>query len=307
MKKQKKHTATPVSKLIPLLVFLMISMIAAGCFADTPKSSVGKISDSSFELFAFDNYMVVGDYKQSQVRADTLKELGYDGMGTRGTNLVEQTEIFEKAGLKLHSTYLGLNLDADQKYDANLMKAIKQLKGKGTILWFTVSSKKYKPASVEGDAVAVKAIRELADAAHDSGLKIALYPHANMYVETLSDSVRIAKKVNRRNVGGSFNLCHWLKVEGDIDYRPILKESLPYLFVVSTSGAESGDTKKMGWDKLIQTLDKGSFDNYKLLKYLKDIGYKGPVGLQGYRIKGDPKETLSSSMKAWRKINEKLK
>ena len=62
----------------------------------------------------------------------------------------------------------------------------------------------------------------------------------------------------------------------------------------------------MGWDKLIQTLDKGSFDNYQLLKYLKDIGYTGPVGLQGYSIKGDPKENLTSSIKAWRKINEKL-
>ena len=63
---------------------------------------------------------------------------------------------------------------------------------------------------------------------------------------------------------------------------------------------------KSGWDKLIQTLDKGSFDNYKLLKYLKDIGYTGPVGLQGYRIEGDAKENLASSMKAWREINKKL-
>ncbi|MBW8014910.1 MAG: TIM barrel protein [Planctomycetes bacterium] len=282
-----------------LILVLFVGLIAAVCVA-------GDKSEASFPLFAFDNYMVAGDYKQSQVRADTLKELGFDGMGTSGTNLVEQTEIFEKAGLKLISTYIGLDLDADQKYDANLIKAIKQLKGKGTILWFFVRGKKFKPASADGDAAAVKAIRELADAAHDSGLKIALYPHAGFYVETFADSVRIAKKVNRRNVGGSFNLCHWLKVDGDIDYRPILKESLPYLFVVSISGAETGDTKKMGWDKLIQTLDKGSFDNYKLLKYLKDIGYKGPVGLQGYSIKGDPKQNLANSMKAWRKINEKL-
>lgn len=268
--------------------------------------SAGDKSGGSFPIFAFDNYMTVGDYTQLQVRADTLKKLGYDGMGTRGTDLVEQTEIFEKTGLKLFSTYIGLDLDADQKYDANLKKAIKQLKGKDTMLWFFVRSKKYKPASAQGDAVAVKAIRELADAAHESGLKIALYPHVNFYVETFADSVRIAAKVNRRNVGGSFNLCHWLKVDGDIDYRPVLKESLPYLFLVSINGAETGDTKKMGWDKLIQTLDKGSFDNYKLLKYLKDIGYTGPVGLQGYRIKGDPKENLASSMKAWRQINKKL-
>jgi sugar phosphate isomerase/epimerase len=283
-----------------LALTLCAISIVAGC------GVAGEKNKASFELFAFDNCMTVGDYKQPQVRADTLKELGYDGMGTRGTNLVEQTEVFEKAGLTLFSTYIGLNLDADQKYDANLKKAIKQLKGKDTILWFFVTSKKYKPASAEGDAVAVKAIRELADAAHESGLKIALYPHTNCYVETFADSVRIAKKVDRRNVGGSFNVCHWLKVEGDIDYRPVLKKSLPYLFLVSINGAETGDTKKMGWDKLIQTLDKGSFDNYKLLKYLKEIGYKGPVGIQGYNIKGDPKQNLADTMKAWRQINEKF-
>ena len=307
MKKQKINIAALASNFILLSAFFAISIIVTGCYDYTSQSSVVKTSKSASELFAFDNYMTADNYKPSQVRANTLKEVGYDGMGTRGTNLVEQTEIFEKAGLKLHTTYLGLRIDEDQKYDANLKKAIKQLKGKDTILWFFVSkSEKYEPASAEGDAAVVEALREIADAADESGLKIATYPHANMYVETLADSIRIAKKVNRRNVGASFNLCHYLKVEGNIDYRPMLKESLPYLFVVSTTGAETGDTKKMGWDKLIQTLDKGSFDNYKLLKYLKDIGYTGPVGLQGYRIKGDAKENLAASMKAWREINEKL-
>ncbi len=282
-----------------LMLVSLLCWLTGVCFASVK-------GGDSFDMFAFDNYMMAGEYTETRVRAETLKELGYDGMGTRGTDLAEQTEIFEKAGLKLFSTYIGLDLDADQKYDANLINAIKQLKGKDTILWFFVRSKKYKPASAQGDAVAVKAIRELADAAHESGLKIALYPHVNNYVETFTDSVRIAKKVNRRNVGGSFNLCHWLKVDGNINYRPVLKESLPYLFLVSINGAETGDTKTMGWDKLIQTLDKGSFDNYKLLKYLKDMGYTGPVGLQGYSIKGDPKENLVSSMKAWRRINEKL-
>ena len=126
-----------------------------------------------------------------------------------------------------------------------------------------------------------------------------------MYVETLADSVRVAKKVNRRNVGGSFNLCHWLKVEGDIDYRPVLQASLPYLFLVSTCGAETGDTKTMGWDKLIQPLDRGSFDNYAFLKTLKEIGYAGPIGLQGYRIQGDPRENLAASMRAWRSFQSR--
>ena len=146
----------------------MISTVSLG--------AEGQKSDVSFAFFAFDNYMNVDGYIAPQVRANTLKELGYDGMGTTGANLAEQKKVFEKAGVKLFSTYLHLDLDAKQKYDPNLRNTIKQLKGTGTILWFFVTSKKYKPGSPEGDSVAVKAIRDLTDEARDSGLKIALYP-----------------------------------------------------------------------------------------------------------------------------------
>ncbi len=272
----------------------------------------GEKSEASFPMFAFDNYMSTGKYTSNEVRAETLKELGYDGMSYHGTKgITETTEIFEKVGLKLFITYLGINIDAEkpaQQYDPNLKETIKRLKGTDTMLWlYTNNSKKYKRNSYEGDAAAVAIVRDIADAAHESGLKVVLYPHTWNYSESFEDTLRIARKINRRNVGICFNVCHWLKVTGDIDYRPILKESLPYLFMVTTNGAESGDTKNMNWDKLIQTLDKGSFDNYKLLQYLKDIGFKGPIGLQGYAIKGDPKQNLANSMKAWREINEKLK
>ena len=267
----------------------------------------GNKGGGEFPIFAFDNYMATGKYTDAKVRAETLRELGYDGMSYHGTaGIMETIEIFDKAGLKLFVTYLGLNLDAEQKYDPNLKKTIKQLKGRDTMLWLYTTSGKYKRGSDQGDAAAVEAIRDIADAAHESGLKVALYPHAGNYTETFADTLRIAQKVNRRNVGVSFNVCHWLKIDGDVDYRAILKKSLPYLFLVTTNGAESGDTKKMNWDKLIQTLDKGSFDNYKLLKYLKAIGYTGPVGLQGYAIQGDPKQNLANSIKAWRKITVKL-
>jgi sugar phosphate isomerase/epimerase len=288
--------------LIIISMFCLISITASGIAADK--------NSSSFPMFAFDNYMMKGEYTKTQVRADTLKELGYGGMSYHGTkNILETIRIFEKAGLKLFITYLGVNIDATkpaQQYDLDLKDCIKRLKGSDTMIWLYLTSQKHKQASDEGDVAAVEIIRDIADAAHESGLKIVLYAHVGNYSESFADILRISRKVNRRNVGVSFNVCHWLKVDGDIDYRPILKESLPYLFVVTTNGAESGDTKKMSWDKLIQTLDKGSFDNYKLLKYLKDIGYKGPVGLQGYSIKGDPKQNLANSMKAWREINEKL-
>ncbi len=42
------------------------------------------------------------------------------------------------------------------------------------------------------------------------------------------------------------------------------------------------------------------------LKALKNSGYTGPIGLQGYGIGGDAYDNLKRSMSAWRKLSEKL-
>jgi sugar phosphate isomerase/epimerase len=200
-----------------------------------------------------------------------------------------------------------VNLDAEQKYDPKLKDAIALLKGRETMLWLNVNGRKYARASEEGDGIAVEVLREIADMAHESGLKVALYPHTGFYVESVDDSIRLVEKINRRNVGATFNLCHWLKVEGDKDYRPTLKRAADCLFQVSINGADAGDTKSMGWDRLIQPLGSGSYDVESLLVAIKDIGYAGPIGLQGYAVKGDSKENLTRSIQAWRKMVARLK
>jgi hypothetical protein len=43
-----------------------------------------------------------------------------------------------------------------------------------------------------------------------------------------------------------------------------------------------------------------------LLRTLKAVGYKGPVGLQCYGISGDAREHLARSMAAWRKLRASL-
>jgi len=74
-----------------------------------------------------------------------------------------------------------------------------------------------------------------------SGLRVATYPHVGFYVETLDESLRIAKKVDRANVGCSFNLCHWLKVDGRQQlFEAKLREAMPKLFLVSINGADAG-------------------------------------------------------------------
>ena len=53
---------------------------------------------------------------------------------------------------------------------------------------------------------------------------------------------------------------------------------------------------------MIQPLGKGSYDVTIVLKKIDALGYKGPVGLQCYNVKGDPKTHLSGSMATWRKL-----
>ena len=240
--------------------------------------------------------------------AKLLKELGYDGYGHTGTEGIDEyLAALDAQGLDLFTTYIKLDLDAETKVDPAVNDVLRKFKGRNAMLWLFVPSRNYAADSEAGDAVAVEAIRRLADDAHEQGVKVALYPHVSFYIETFADALRIAEKVNRRNVGITFNLCHWLKVDGDKDFSQILKRAMPYLFQVSINGADSGDTRAMNFGRLIQPLDSGTYDVGALLRTLNRLGYTGPIALQGYGVPGEAQENLARSMKAWKKLKESTK
>jgi len=139
--------------------------------------------------------------------------------------------------------------------------------------------------------------------AHEEGLRVALYPHFNDWMERVKDAVRVTEKVNRRNVGITFNLCHWLRVDDESNMEKLLSLAMPYLFVVTINGA---DSRAKNWDRLIQPLGSGTFDTYKFLKTLNELGYTGPIGLQGYGLGGDVHKNLKRSMNAWRKLSARI-
>jgi len=75
--------------------------------------------------------------------------------------------------------------------------------------------------------------------------------------------------------------------------------------MISISGADSGNTKEMGWDQLIQPLGEGTFNTYNLVKLAKDNGYEGPFGLQCYNIKQDAEIALTTSINTWREYQKR--
>jgi sugar phosphate isomerase/epimerase len=239
-------------------------------------------------------------------QAQLLKELGYDGAGHLWLAQVpERLKTLQEAGLKLFQVYLQVDIGPNKRpYDPQLKEVVTLLKGQGTMLALLVSG--MRPSDPAGDARAVEVVREIADAAREADLKVVLYPHSGDWLERVEDALRVAKKVDRPNVGVMFNLCHWLKVDDEKNLKPLLAAAMPHLLAVSIHGADKAEDIHAGTGNWIQPLDSGSFDVLALLKTLKELGYRGPIGLQCYGLGGDARDHLARSIAAWRKLNERL-
>jgi sugar phosphate isomerase/epimerase len=233
--------------------------------------------------------------------AKLLREIGFDGVGCSfltGPQLDETLRANDAAGLQVYLLQTAINLapKATTRYDAQAPAAIRKLKGRPVAVVVTLNG--LKPGDPAGIAPAVQALRELGDAAAEAGVRISLYNHVDCWNESVPFNIELAKKVNHPQVGYNFNVCHWLKVEGNKDYRPLLKANPDKLFCVTLCGAQIG--AKTWTNGLIQPLDRGDFDNRALLATLREIGYRGPVGVMCYGVPGDAREYLQRSMKTWK-------
>ena len=247
------------------------------------------------EFFAFDNGINRGRPTIEQ-QAKTLKEIGYAGIGYSGTaDMAKKVKAFKDQGIKVFSTYVWCRPGTKTPYDPKLIDVMTAFEGTGAMLWLTVQGK-------TDDEKTVAVVRELADKAAKHGVKIALYPHYGFYVATAEQAIRVVKKVKRKNVGVSINLCHELRAGTGPKLPEIIKSAAPYLFLVSINGADH----KGGWDKLIRPLGDGEFDVLGFLKQILAVHYHGPIGLQCYAVKGDQKKNLARSLATWKKYQRAI-
>ncbi len=243
-------------------------------------------------LYVFDNGLGRTELSVEQ-QTELAARTGYAGVLHEGTrNIPELLAAHRAHGMKVLGIYTGMNVsDAQPGFAPDLPEAIRQLRGTGALITFTVNGK-----SANGDEIALPVIRQAADLAAAAGLKVALYPHYGMYVARIEDGLRLCGKANRPNLGIVFNLCHWLRSGDEANLLPRLQQAMPHLLLVSINGADH----EGNWDRLIQPLDRGSFDVRGFVSTLRSLGYAGPVVLQCYAIPGDREQNLTRSMKAWR-------
>ncbi len=285
---------------------LTAPLVGAEGAADAQSKSLNSAVERDYPFFPFCIHWHDAKKRSFEQQAEMLKELGYPGVGHIWLDKVEErVKTLDAAGLRLFQITMVVEVAPGKNaYDTNRFKQVCGLIT-GRKVQFCLLLNGMKPSDPSVDPRAVEILREMSDQAQPSGAQLLLYPHQGSWVERIEDAVRVANKVNRPNVGVMFNLCHWLRVDKSRDYRPLLKQAIPRLWAVSLNGADEFD-EKPGWAHYIQPLDKGNFDVGKLLRTLKDLGYKGPVGLQCYGIGGDAREHLARSLAAWRRLSVNL-
>jgi sugar phosphate isomerase/epimerase len=284
------------SCLLPLIALL--AGLCLGHAADGPSAATNP-------FFAF--CMDVQDSQKRSLpeQAQLLKELGYNGAGHLWlANVAERLQSLDAAGLTLFQIQINLDLAPGMPaYDPALKDALPLLQGRHVQIDLMING--LKPGDPAGHARAIEVLHELSDMAKDSGTEWLLYPHAGSWLDRIEDAVRLADKVDRPNVQVMFNLCHWLRVEKSRDYRAALKLALPRLRAVSINGADDS-SDAADWSGYIQPLGRGSFDVFGFLRALRELGYTGPIGLQCYGLRGDARDYLAESIKAWRDYSARL-
>lgn len=240
--------------------------------------------------------------------AAVLAELGYAGLGGRPATAKGHAAALQPKGLAFFNGYHVADFPSGQNnLPVELTKAVDDLAGTGGTLWLAIN-KVTLPLGLSmppeyGDTVVVPQLRQLLAYAKPKGVPVSLYPHAGFWGARFETCVRVAAKVDDPGLGVTFNLCHWLKVEGsERDPLPLIKDALPRLNFITINGADTGDTQNLGWDKLIQPLGRGTYDVGAFVAKSRAAGYRGPFGFQGFGIKMEPKELLKETMEGWRKM-----
>lgn len=284
-----------------LVLVAMGGLLAASGRAEEPAAPAQK-SQAAWAPKLYGLCMEMHDARHRSIpqQARMLRELGFDGVGYPlwlDENLEKNLHALDEAGLKVYLLYATIHLGADAPpYDPRLPAAIRKLKGRPVTI--CVLLRGFPPGDPRGEEPAVEILRRLGDLAAESGLRISIYHHTGDWTASLLQALEVVAKTNHPRVGVNFNLCHWLMVDGDKDYRPVLRQNADKIFAVTINGAWIGS--KTWTNGLIQPLDRGDFDNRQLLATLRRIGYRGPIGLMCYGIPGDAREHLQRSIHVWK-------
>jgi len=152
----------------------------------------------------------------------------------------------------------------------------------------------------DDDDAARALVAQLAERLPD-GVQVCLYPHINWWLERFDDAIELCRRIDDDRVGLCFASYHWFATQGD-SLDELLAQAGEKLYAVNICGSRRSPVGP----PTIEPLDDGELDNFALLGALERVGYRGPVGLQGYSVGGDCYGKLQRSLAAYRDMTRRL-
>jgi len=256
----------------------------------------GSVSGLPNPIFAYE----LGDISAKQ-QASFAREYGFEGtVFDHAQQISERLRAVDQAHLQLFFLWLTVDISNGQiKYEPGTEAAIRALKGRATVVWLAIQGNDAE-AGAGAEERAIQAVDRISNLVSQSNLRVALYPHYGFYLARFRDVLRVAGRVQRSNVGVTFNLCHELRSGFDPEFHQLLEQAIPRLYGVTLNGA---DRQGLDWNTLIQPLGRGDYDVTGLVRTITGAGYRGPFGIQCYGLKGHPGVYLKQSMAAWRVLS----
>lgn len=263
--------------------------------------------------FAMDTsfYSYFGAY-DFDARCEMLRELGYDGTYLTLWNepswadLERLPRVKEKHGIDVSGVFCTVDIAAPDDHPDNnrVLAMLKSVEGCSNIeVCVKGKDNTVTPSDPRWDDSAARWLERMLGVAEPRNLTLSLYPHIVNWVERVEDGVRLCKRMQHPNLGVVFCGFHWFAADGK-DLRGTLKAAAPYLRSANVCGSRKPGP--VGGVATIETLDRGELDNFMVLAALAEAGYRGPVGIQGYNVQGDPYLNLERSLAAYRSMARRL-
>lgn len=258
-------------------------------------------------IYAMDtHFMCANEGPSIEEQAKIVKDAGYDGYYvTARTSELQKIKDFVKAskdaGLEFTSMLTFVELDDELTDEAiqGYADTIDQLDS-STILEITITKGGFTNEGMgdeSHDDTALEWLKRITELADAKGIQIALYPHFGFWLETVSDGLRLAKKLNNPNVGVILTSYHWYRVKKE--GMEIFDEAAPYLKSVNLCGSrhwENEEDVANGMNPSIEPIDAGTKDIEAIFAKLKEINFTGAIGIQGYGVNAPAKEALDRSI-----------
>jgi len=236
-------------------------------------------------------------------RADMLDELGisrfaYDYRDIHLPSFAEEINVLREHGIDLSAVWFWVQGGRDGLLNESNEFVLETLKKTGTRteLWMSIPESYFK-GNTDGESLqkAVAAVREVLQRAEDIGCTMALYNHGGWFGEP-ENLVRIIDAIGSDKIKIVYNFHH---AHHRIDqFKADLTRMMPYLSTININGMSKDGP-------MIITLGKGD-EELKMLKVIKESGYKGPIGILGHTDGEDIKVVLKRNLEGLAQMKESL-